>query len=103
MRKIVLFIEPPRSQDEFPSKIGDLFMNRFAIDEQAKFEILAIIKLQYSCLDFFWGNLDRPDFRKKINIDEGLDLMSNEILQNRFRFEDILDETNQGNFFIIKR
>ena len=46
MQGIVLFIEP--SDDAFftPSKIGHLFMNRFAIDEDAGFEILSVLELE---------------------------------------------------------
>ena len=45
MQKIVLFIEP--NDDEFmtPSKIGHLFMNRFAIDEDPGFEIVKVLEL----------------------------------------------------------
>ena len=45
MQKIVLFIEP--SDDEFskPVKIGHLFMNRFAVDEDAAFEVINVLEL----------------------------------------------------------
>ena len=48
MHGIVLFIEP--SDDAFfaHSKIGHLFMNRFAIDEDAGFEILNVLELEKS-------------------------------------------------------
>ena len=75
MHKIVLFIEETRDRYECPSKIADSIMNRFAIDEEAQFEILKIFKIEYSCFDFFFGNLDKPEFRQKLNIDKGLDLM----------------------------
>ena len=81
MQKLVLFIETPRLPYDFPSNIGDLFMNRFAIDEEANFEILKIFKLEYSYFDFRSGNLDCPKFRQRyrkntgINIDKGLGLM----------------------------
>ena len=46
MQGVVLFIEP--SDDAFftPSKIGHLFMNRFAIDEDAGSEILSVLELK---------------------------------------------------------
>ena len=77
MQKIVLFIEAPRLPNDFPFNIGDLYMNRFAIDEEANFEILKIFKLEYSHFDLHFGNLDCPKFRKRagINIDKGLGLM----------------------------
>ena len=45
-QKIVLFIEPAEEAWRTPSKIGNLFMNRFAIDEDAKNEILKIYQLE---------------------------------------------------------
>ena len=46
MQKIVLFIEPSEYGFASPSKIGNLFTNRFAIDEDAAFEILKIFELE---------------------------------------------------------
>ena len=45
MQKIILFVEP--NDDEFmtPAKIGDIFMNRFTIDENASCEILKRFEL----------------------------------------------------------
>jgi len=45
MQKIVLFIEPSEHAFGTPSKIGNLFMNRFAVDEDVAFEILKICEL----------------------------------------------------------
>ena len=45
MQKIVLFIEPNDDSWNRPSKIGHLFMNRFAVDEDAGFEILKVLEL----------------------------------------------------------
>ena len=45
MQKIVLFIKPDERAYETPLKIGNLFMNRFAVDEDAAFEILKIFEL----------------------------------------------------------
>ena len=44
---IVLFIEPAGRKWHQPSKIGNLFINRFSIDEDAKNEILKIYQLEY--------------------------------------------------------
>ena len=44
--KIVIFIQPPIGPWHTPSKIGNLFMNRFAIDEDANHEILKIYQLE---------------------------------------------------------
>ena len=45
MQKIVLFIEPSDDTHSTPSKIGNLFMNRFAVDEDASFEVLNVLEL----------------------------------------------------------
>jgi len=65
-QKIVLFIEPAAAWEN-PSKIGNLFMNRFAIDEDAKNEILKIYQLEKNFGDFFDGEL---------TLEEGLDLIN---------------------------
>ena len=44
MQKIILFIDPSDYAFETPVKIGNLFINRFAIDEDASFEILEIFE-----------------------------------------------------------
>ena len=66
-KKIVLFIEPAGSAWHKPSKIANLFMNRFAIDEDAKNEILKIYQLEKNFCDF----LD-----SELTLEEGLDLIN---------------------------
>ena len=46
MQKIVLFIEPNDDAWLTPLKIGNLFMNRFAVEEDAASEILKIFELE---------------------------------------------------------
>ena len=46
MQKIILFIEPSEDAWRTPLKIGNLFMNRFAVDEDAASEILKIFELE---------------------------------------------------------
>ena len=46
MQGIILFIEPNDDAFYTSSKIGHLFMNRFAIDEDAGFEILKVLELE---------------------------------------------------------
>ena len=65
-QKIVLFIEPAERPYRNPSKIGNLFMNRFAIDEDAKNEIVKIYQLEYSINPLKTGRLTV----------EGLDLIN---------------------------
>ena len=69
-QKIVLFIEPAASKFDKPSKIGNLFMNRFAIDEDAKNEILKIYQLEKDFNDLYEGRLA---------LEEGLDLINHRI------------------------
>ena len=48
MQKIVLFIEPFDDVWSTPLKIGNLFVNRFAIEEDAASEVLKIFELEKS-------------------------------------------------------
>ena len=66
-QKIVLFIEPAEEEWSKPSKMGSLFMNRFAIDENANHEILKIYHLENIFLQSFL-----PSKRSV----EGLDLIN---------------------------
>ena len=45
-QKIVLFIEPAFVPWSKPTEIGNLFINRFAIDEDASHEIVKIYQFQ---------------------------------------------------------
>ena len=45
MHKIILFIEPIDEAFFTPEKAGHLFMNRFAVDEDASFEVLNVMEL----------------------------------------------------------
>ena len=47
MQKIVLFIAPRHVKWSTPSKIGNLFLNRFAIDENEGAEIVKIFELEH--------------------------------------------------------
>ena len=46
MHQIVLFIEPNEHEYQTPFKIGNKFMNLCAIDEDAGFEIVKVLKLE---------------------------------------------------------
>ena len=70
MQKIVLFIEPQKYKSETPLKIGNLFTNRFAIDEDGCHETLKIYYLDNSFLDYNWEELTKnegPDRRLQLN------------------------------------
>ena len=69
MQKIVIFIEPNYDRHHIPSKIGNLFLNRFAIEEDESNEIVKIFNLKEKYFDS--GNLN-----------QGLDLIS--ALDNSF-------------------
>ena len=63
MQKIVFFIEPSDRAFDTPFKIGNLFMNRFAVDEDAASEILKIFELEKTSLKI------SEDGRKRKGID----------------------------------
>ena len=69
-QKIVLLIEQSEGAWHAPSKIGNLFMNRFAIDEAATHEILKLYHLE---------NTVQSNFRE-YTLEEGMDLMDNGII-----------------------
>ena len=62
-QKIVLFIEPNDDTFNTPSKIGHLFMNRFAVDEDPGFEIVKVLELEKTSEAMFYTN--DPDFEKE--------------------------------------
>ena len=66
---IVLFIEPASTASLTPYKIGNLFMNRFAIGEDAKHEILKIYHLKNDLDNLIYGSSE-----------EGLDLINYTII-----------------------
>ena len=67
MQKIILFIEPCEEASDTPHKIGNLFMNRFAVDEHLKVEILRIYELECAQYDYF---------QKDVDLDLGIDRTS---------------------------
>jgi len=54
MQKIVIFIEPNDEAFITPFKFGNLFMNRFAIDEAEGYEILKICELEKTSWNISW-------------------------------------------------
>ena len=74
MQKIVLFIEPFVDSWCTPSKIGHLFMNRFAANEDAGFEILKVLELGKTSLKMFYPS--HPEYRNLENErqEKGMDL-----------------------------
>ena len=58
MQKIVLFIEPFDDLWSTPLKIGKLFLNRFAVAEDAASEVLKIFELEKA--SFEMSKLSQP-------------------------------------------
>ena len=56
MQNIVLFIEPTTNTYYTPSKIGHLFINRFAIGEDEKSEIIKVFELSDEISDLALNN-----------------------------------------------
>ena len=80
-QKIVLFIEPAIEAYQKPSKIGDLFMNRFAIDEGENHEILKIYHLEENFNHFCSiPNCKQTNCRKMLSSEKGLDLINYTII-----------------------
>ena len=83
MQKIILFVEP--SDDLFftPAKIGDLFMNRFAIDENASCEILKTFELGETSVEMsMLGDQNSEYFveeRKQKGMDHFIVIVSDQI------------------------
>ena len=45
-QNIILFSEPPENSWDMPSRIGNTFLNRFAIDEDDACEVLGVYNLR---------------------------------------------------------
>ena len=78
MHKIVLFIEPNDDAFYTPCKIGNLFMNRFAVGEDTASEIVKIFELDKTSL-----KISRPKDPEYKNLEEetkqkGMDLINHE-------------------------
>ena len=65
-QKIILFVEPNQYEWSTPSKIGNLFMNGFSVNEEASCEILKICQLENTLSDLGRG---------KLTPEQGLDLI----------------------------
>ena len=87
MQKIVLFIEPNEDAFMTPLKIGNLFLNRFAVEEDAAFEVLKIFefKKRGKCPESWkmsepWkmSDTDHSEYKKleEENNQKGMDLIT---------------------------
>ena len=66
MQSIILFIEHNNQPFETLEKIGNLFVNRFAIDEDGRFEILKIFQLENDHEHFIDGVFDLEKSKSKL-------------------------------------
>ena len=65
MQKIVLFIEPNDDLCLTPLKIGNLFLNRFAVDENAPSEVLKIFELEKTSWEISSSNGNDGNFTEE--------------------------------------
>ena len=83
MQKIILFVEPNDDLFWTPAKIGDLFMNRFAIDENASCELLNTVELMKTSTEISWR--EDPNYknfaeeRKQKGMDHFIVIVNNQI------------------------
>ena len=78
MQKIVLFIEPVDDAWFTSSKIGHLFMNRFAIEEDPGFEIVKVLELEKASFAMCYRK--HPEYKNLENDrnQKGIDLIDDE-------------------------
>ena len=74
MQKIVVFIEPNDEAFIRPFKLGNLFMNRFAIDEAEGFEILKICQLEKTSWKISWPKCSEYHDCENERKQKGMDL-----------------------------
>ena len=74
-QKIVLFIEPNDIAHHTPEKIGNLFMNQFAVDEDAAPEVLKIFELEKTSQKITWNGDPEYYFSEKERKQKGMDLI----------------------------
>ena len=81
MQKIILFVEPNDDLFVTPAKIGDLFMNRFAVDENASCEILKTVELVKTSWKISWSKVPTyknfAEERKQKGIDHFIVIVNN--------------------------
>ena len=76
-QKIVLFIEPNVGACYTPLKIGNLFINRFSVEEDAASEILKILELEKTSIKISDSDSEyNPEYKnfEKERKQKGMDL-----------------------------
>ena len=95
MQKIILFVEPIDDAFLTPLKIGYTYMNRFAIDDNASFEILKVLELGKTSFEMSWpdsGNYMYDIFVEKIQqkgMDHCIVIINDKINMKSIRYFDI--------------
>ena len=83
MQKIILFVEPNDEAFVTPEKIGNLFMNRFAIEEDGSSEILKILELGKTSWEILSSHGDNyNNFAKRLQ--KGIDFL---LVIMKYRFD----------------
>ena len=85
MQKIVLFIEPNDDLCYTSLKIGNLFMNRSAVDEDAASEVLKIFELEKTSIEVSSSHNDNPRYKdfSEERKQKGKDLINFSCYMNR--------------------
>ena len=71
--EIILLLEPNKDKYQTSSKFGHLYMNRFAIDEEAKFEIIKVVELGESYR--YITKLEQKEKGKKVESNFGFSFL----------------------------
>ena len=91
-QSVVIFIEPSENSFLTPLKIGNLFLNRFGIDEDAGFEILGIHFLHRTSRNFADQNL--PYFEFLIKRDQKGRELNFTVQDHNYQFDVSSDRQN---------
>ena len=71
MHQVVLFLEEQEEDWRTPLKIGNLFFNRFGVDEDAAFEMIGVYNLQKSSEKMTWADGKEYENERK---EKGMDI-----------------------------
>ena len=71
MHNVILFAEAFKETWGTPLKIGDLFFNRFGVDEDAAFEMLGVYQLEKTSVKMAWSRHEEYKNFEKERKDKG--------------------------------
>ena len=75
MQKIILFIEPNDDAWQTPLKIGNLIMNRSAVEEDAASEVLKIFELEKTSHKMYYAGMSEYKNFEEERKQKGMDLI----------------------------